>query len=55
MEFLIPTLPIAQQLEWTGHELSARLEQLEQLDETRLRAVASMYALKQRQKQFYWF
>ena len=53
MEFLIPTLRIAQKLKWTGHELSARLEQLEQLDETRLWAVAGMYALKQRQKQFY--
>ena len=53
MEFFIPTLRIAQQLEWTGHELSGRLDQLEQLDETRLRAVAGMYALKRRQKQFY--
>ena len=44
---------MAQQLEWTGHELSERLDELEKLDETRLRAVAGMYALKKRQKSFH--
>ena len=39
MEFLIPTLRVAKELEWTGHELSERIEQLEQLDETRLLAI----------------
>ncbi len=50
LEFPIPTLRVAQQLEWTGHELSERLEEIEKLDETRLKAVAGMYALKRRQK-----
>ena len=53
MEFLIPTLRVAKELEWTGHELSERLHELEQLDETRLSAVAGMYALKRRQKEFH--
>ncbi|MCO5600156.1 hypothetical protein L7F22_054264 [Adiantum nelumboides] len=39
LEFLIPTLWVAKNLEWTGHELSEQLEILEKLDETRLRAV----------------
>ena len=34
MEFLIPTLRVAKTLEWTGHELSERIDQLEQLSET---------------------
>ena len=33
IEFLIPTLRVAKELEWTGHELSNRLTELEQLDE----------------------
>ena len=53
MEFLLPTLRVATKLEWTGHELSKRLEDLENLDETRFRAVMGMYALKQRQKSFH--
>ena len=51
MEFLIPTLRVAKELNWTGQELSAeRLEDLEKLDKTCLAAVHGMYALKQRQK-----
>ncbi|MCO5564622.1 hypothetical protein L7F22_018287 [Adiantum nelumboides] len=38
LEFLIPTLRVAKELEWTGHELSEQIDVLEQLDETRLRA-----------------
>ena len=53
IEFLIPTLRVAKQLEWTGHELSARIEDIEKLDEFRLRAVAGMYAQKRRLKQFH--
>ena len=53
VEFLIPTLRIAKQLEWTGHELSSRIDDLEKLDELRLKAVASMYANKRRQKEFF--
>ena len=53
LEFLIPTLRIAKQLEWTGHELSSRIDDLEKLDELRLKAVASMYANKRRQKEFF--
>ena len=44
IEFLIPTLRVAKELEWTGHELSERLDDLEKLDEFWLRAVAGMYA-----------
>ena len=33
MEFLIPTLPVAKELEWIGHNLSNRLQDLENLDE----------------------
>ena len=53
IEFLIPTLRVAKELEWTGHELSNRLIELEQLDEFRLRAVAGMYAQKRRLKKFH--
>ena len=35
-----------------GHELSNRVKELEKLDETRLAAIAGMYALKRRQKKF---
>ncbi|MCO5577836.1 hypothetical protein L7F22_049587 [Adiantum nelumboides] len=53
LEFLIPTLRVAKELEWTGHELSEQLEILEKLDETRLRAVASIYAQKRNMKSFF--
>ena len=53
MEFLLPTLRVAQTLEWTGHKLSKRLEDLEKLDETCLRAIDGMYAIKRRQKSFF--
>ena len=44
IEFMIPTLRVAKELEWTvGHELSQRLTELEQLDEFWLRAVVGMY------------
>ena len=46
MEFLIPIMRVAQELNWTGHELSERPEELKQLDETRRAVVAGMYALK---------
>ena len=44
IEFLIPTLRVAQEIQWTGHELSNRIEDLEKLDEMRLKAVEGMYA-----------
>ena len=50
LEFLVPTLRFAQEIGWTGHELSNRVEESKKLDETRLVAVAGMYALKRRQK-----
>lgn len=53
MEFLIPTLRVAKSLEWTGHELSHRLMELEQLDEFRLQSIAGMYAQKRRMKKFH--
>ena len=53
LEFLVPTLRVAKELEWNGHELSNQLEELERLDESRLVVVAGMYALKRRQKQLH--
>ena len=50
MEFLVSTLRVTKELEWIGHKLSDRLEELERLDETRLATVAGIYALKRRQK-----
>ena len=52
LEFLVPTSRVAQEIGWTGHELSNRVEELEKLDEIRLAAIVCMYALKRRQKQF---
>ena len=43
IEFLVPTLRVAKQLDWTGHELSQRVDELEKLDETCLLAVIGMY------------
>ena len=42
IEFLIPTLRVARELEWIGHELLDRLEDLKKLDEFQLRVVADM-------------
>ncbi|MCO5551444.1 hypothetical protein L7F22_004947 [Adiantum nelumboides] len=53
IEFLLPTLRVAKELEWTGHELSERLEDLEKLDEQTLTGVAHIYAQKRKQKQFF--
>ncbi|MCO5548151.1 hypothetical protein L7F22_001609 [Adiantum nelumboides] len=53
LEFLIPTLQVAKDLEWTVHELSEQLEILEKLDETRLRVVVSIYAQKRNMKSFF--
>ena len=39
--------------DWTGHELSDRVEELEQLGERRRTAVMGIYAKKYRQKQWY--
>ncbi|MCO5580788.1 hypothetical protein L7F22_034659 [Adiantum nelumboides] len=52
LEFLISTLRVAKELEWTGHELSEQIEVLEKLDETRLRAgdYVLMYIRKQHSK-----
>ena len=53
MKFLIPTMQVVHVLNWTKHELLDRLEEQEQLDETRLDTITSVYALKRRQKQFH--
>ena len=53
LKFLVPTLRVAQEIGWIGHELSNRVAELEKLDETRLVAIASMYALKRRQKKIH--
>ena len=48
MKFLIPTLRVAKELNWTGPELLERLEDLAKLDETHLTIVHGMYAHKRR-------
>ena len=53
IEFLVPTLREAKKLEWTGHEWSERLGDLEKLGETRLQAVAAIYAQKYCMKKFH--
>ena len=53
IEFLIPTLRVAHSLEWHGHELSKRIDELELLGETRARAVLGMYVEKRRQKRWH--
>ena len=50
MEFFIPTLCVAKELNWTSHELSERLEDLEKLNETFLGVVHGRYALMQRKR-----
>ena len=50
IKLLIPTLHVAEALNWNTHELSKRVEQLEKLDEAKLLAVVGMYAKKQRCK-----
>ena len=51
MHFLIPIVCVAKDLNWTGHELSDRIEELSQLDETcLLAAVHGMYAYKRGKK-----
>ena len=50
IDFFIPTLRVAQTLNWTRHELSKRIDELDTLDETRRQVVISMYAEKRRQK-----
>ena len=44
MDFLIPTLQVAMNLEWTSHELLHRLSNLEKLVEMQLMAIGHMYA-----------
>ena len=50
MDFLIPTLQVAKNLDWTGHELSQKIDDLERLEESRLMVVGHMYAQKRQQK-----
>ena len=50
---MIPTLRVAQGLQWTGHELLDRIKDLEKLDETRLKAIEGMYAEKRHQKRWH--
>ena len=53
IECLIPTLRVAKELQWTGHEWSERQDDLEKLEETRLKAVVVIYAQKRRMKEFH--
>ena len=53
IEFLVPTLRVAKDLQWTGHELLERINDLEKLDETRLLPIAGMYAEKRRRKHWH--
>ena len=53
IEFLVPMLRVAKELEWTGHELSSRVDELEKVNETCLLAIAGMYAQKRRKKHWH--
>ena len=53
IDFLVPTLRVAKELEWTGHAFSERVDELEKLDETRLLAIVGMYAEKCRRKHWH--
>ena len=53
IEFLVPTLRVAADLEWTGHEIFERINELEQLDEARLQALIGIYAEKRRRKHWH--
>ena len=53
IEFLVPTLRAAKDLQWTGHELLKRINELEKLDEIRLLAIAGMYAKNTRCKHWH--
>lgn len=53
IKFLIPTLRVAKDLDWTGHEMSHRLTELEHLDEFHLHSVEAMYTQKRRLKKFH--
>ena len=50
IEFLVPTLRVAKELEWMGHELFERVNELGYFDETLLLAIVFMYAKKHRHK-----
>lgn len=53
IEFLIPTLRVAKQMEWTGHERSECINALERLDEDRRVAILGIYAKKRRMKKWH--
>ncbi|MCO5559629.1 hypothetical protein L7F22_013230 [Adiantum nelumboides] len=53
LDAILPTLRVARELEWTGHKLSKKSEDLEKLDEQKLTVVAHIYAQKRKQKQFF--
>ena len=53
IDFLVPTLPVAKDLEWMGHALSERVDELEKLDEKRLLAISEMYAEKHQRKHWH--
>ena len=46
IDFLIPSLQFAMNLEWIVHELTHKISNLEKLNETRLMAVGHVYAQK---------
>ena len=50
VNFLIPTLRVANTLKWTTHKFSCRFDKLVKLDKERKNAIIGMYAQKGRQK-----
>ncbi|MCO5577321.1 hypothetical protein L7F22_031149 [Adiantum nelumboides] len=50
IEFLLPTLRVAAELQWDGHAMSNGMNELEHLDERRLTAIHAMYVEKRRRK-----
>ena len=53
IKFLVSTLRVAKELSWIGHELSARVNELEKMDKTRLLAIAGMYTKKHCRKHWH--
>ncbi|MCO5581470.1 hypothetical protein L7F22_035355 [Adiantum nelumboides] len=53
IKFLLPTLQVAIELQWDGHAMSNRMNELEHLDERRLTAIHAMYVEKRRRKAWY--
>lgn len=53
IEFLVPSLRVAKQLDWIGHEFSNRIDELEKLDEHWIVDLIRIYVEKRQKKCLY--